>query len=143
MLISLKQLIVKMCIGYSIFCVGNGIYIRGSRAPECLFHNSHKTLYNLLSTDPAVSCVAEAHVSHSDMCTHVAFCCISFRSVHMGQMNIISSIFVRYFFQTYHGCISLITCYRYKYVLKRVSFGSKECIKELKPECAYFLGQIS
>ena len=30
-----------------------------------------------------------------------------------------------------------------KYVLKRVSFGSKECIKELKLECAYFLGQTS
>ena len=30
---------------------------------------------------------------------------------------------------------------RTKYVLKRVSFGSKDCIKELKLECAYFLGQ--
>ena len=29
-----------------------------------------------------------------------------------------------------------------KYVLKRVSFGSKDCTKELKLECAYFLGQI-
>ena len=28
----------------------------------------------------------------------------------------------------------------FKYVLKRVSFGSKDCTKELKPECAYFLG---
>ena len=28
-----------------------------------------------------------------------------------------------------------------KYVLKGVSFGPSECIKELKPECAYFLGQ--
>ena len=31
----------------------------------------------------------------------------------------------------------------YRYVLKRVSFGSKDCTKELKPECAYFLGQTS
>ena len=30
-----------------------------------------------------------------------------------------------------------------QYVLKRVSFGSKDCTKELKPECAYFLGQTS
>ena len=28
-----------------------------------------------------------------------------------------------------------------KYVLKRVSFGSKDCTKELKPEFAYFQGQ--
>ena len=26
---------------------------------------------------------------------------------------------------------------------KRVSIGSKDSTKELKPECAYFLGQIS
>ena len=31
----------------------------------------------------------------------------------------------------------------FKYVLKRVSFGSKDCTKELKQECAYFLGQTS
>ena len=30
-----------------------------------------------------------------------------------------------------------------KYVLKRVSFGSKDCTKEMKLECAYFLGQTS
>ena len=30
-----------------------------------------------------------------------------------------------------------------KYVLKRVSFGSKDCTKELKLECVYFLGQTS
>ena len=30
-----------------------------------------------------------------------------------------------------------------KYVLKRASFGSKDCTKELKLECAYFLGQTS
>ena len=30
-----------------------------------------------------------------------------------------------------------------KYILKRVSFGSKECTEELKLECAYFLGQPS
>ena len=32
-------------------------YIRGSGAPESIFHNKHKTLYNLFSPDPAVSCV--------------------------------------------------------------------------------------
>ena len=30
-----------------------------------------------------------------------------------------------------------------KYVLERVSFGSKDCTKELKLECAYFMGQTS
>ena len=30
-----------------------------------------------------------------------------------------------------------------KYVLKMVSFGSKEFTKELKLECTYFLGQTS
>ena len=30
-----------------------------------------------------------------------------------------------------------------KYVLKRVSLGSKDCFKELKLDCAYFLGQTS
>ena len=30
-----------------------------------------------------------------------------------------------------------------QYVLKRISLGSKDCTKELKPECAYFLGQTS
>ena len=32
---------------------------------------------------------------------------------------------------------------RPSYVLKRVSFGSKDCTKELKLECAYFPGQTS
>ena len=35
------------------------------------------------------------------------------------------------------------SCSEVKYVLKRVSFGSKDCTKELKLECAYFLGQTS
>ena len=44
---------------------------------------------------------------------------------------------------------NIIFCLNYtcntllKYVLKRVSFGSKDCTKELKLECAYFLGQTS
>ena len=36
----------------------------------------------------------------------------------------------------------IITCLG-EYVFKGVSFGSKDCTKELKPECAYFLGQTS
>ena len=35
------------------------------------------------------------------------------------------------------------SCMEQKYVLKRVSFGSKDCTKELKLECAYFLDQTS
>ena len=37
--------------------------------------------------------------------------------------------------------VPVTSCSEVKYVLKWVSFGSKDCIEELKPECAYFLGQ--
>ena len=33
--------------------------------------------------------------------------------------------------------VPVTSCSEVKYVLKRVSFGSKDCTKELKPECAY------
>ena len=36
---------------YRLFSVE---YIRGSGAPECIFHNQHKTLYNLFSPNSAV-----------------------------------------------------------------------------------------
>ena len=36
-----------------------------------------------------------------------------------------------------------IDLYNVNNVLKKVSFGSKDCTKELKLECAYFLGQTS
>ena len=39
--------------------------------------------------------------------------------------------------------VPITSCSEVKYVLKRVSFGSKDCTKELKLECAYFLGQTS
>ena len=42
-------------------------YIRGSGAPECIFHNEHKTLYNLFSPDPAVSCVADTQASYREI----------------------------------------------------------------------------
>ena len=38
---------------------------------------------------------------------------------------------------------SLMHAIGIKYVLKRVSFGSKDCTTELKLERAYFLGQTS
>ena len=44
-----------------MFCVGYGIY-------KSIFHNKHKTLYNLFSPGPAVSCVADTQASH-----HVVF----------------------------------------------------------------------
>ena len=34
--------------------------------------------------------------------------------------------------------VPVTSCSEVKYVLKRVSFGSKDCTKELKLECAYF-----
>ena len=39
--------------------------------------------------------------------------------------------------------VSVTSCSEVKYVLKMVSLGSKDCTKELKLECAYFLGQTS
>ena len=39
--------------------------------------------------------------------------------------------------------VSVTSCSEVKYVLKRVSVGSKDSTKELKLECAYFLGQNS
>ena len=41
--------------------------------------------------------------------------------------------------------VPVTSCSEVKYVLKMVSFGSKECIRDLKPEsqCVYFLGQTS
>ena len=39
--------------------------------------------------------------------------------------------------------VQVTSCSEVKYVLKRTSFGSRDCIKELKLECAYFLGQTS
>ena len=39
--------------------------------------------------------------------------------------------------------VPVTSCSEVKYILKMVSFGSKDCTKELKPECAYFLGQTS
>ena len=44
-------------------------YIRGSEAPECIFRNQHKTLYNLLSPDPAVSCVCDELVTYREIYT--------------------------------------------------------------------------
>ena len=46
-----------ICIDYSMFSVLVIEYIRGRGAPECIFHNKHKTLCNLFSPDLAVSCV--------------------------------------------------------------------------------------
>ena len=37
--------------------------------------------------------------------------------------------------------VPVTSCSEVKFVLKRVSFGSKDCTKELKLECAYFQGQ--
>ena len=39
--------------------------------------------------------------------------------------------------------VPVISCSEVKYVLKRVSLGSKDCTKELKLECAYFICQTS
>ena len=60
-----------------------------------------------------------------------------------GQENKIYSIVKgRETFYRRHT-VPVTSCSEVKYVLKRVFFGSKDCTKELKPECIYFLGQTS
>ena len=44
-------------------------YIRGSGALEYIFHNQHKTLYNLFSPDPAVSCLCDKQITHREIYT--------------------------------------------------------------------------
>ena len=39
--------------------------------------------------------------------------------------------------------VQITSCSEVKYVLKKLSFGSKECTKELKLECANYLGMTS
>ena len=39
--------------------------------------------------------------------------------------------------------VPVTSCSEVKYVLKRVSFGSKECTKELKLKCAYFWARLA
>ena len=100
------------------FCDGNVIYTRerSSRGNtiHCITYLALTQLFPVLVT-------SRFHIMKY---THyVAFCCISFKSldflfshecVHMGQMDFISSIFVRllFFFQIYLGIISLIRRYR-------------------------------
>ena len=45
-----------------MFCAGYGIYTR-KRSSLVYISYKHKTLYNLFSPDPAVSCVADKQVS--------------------------------------------------------------------------------
>ena len=56
------------------------------------------------------------------------------RSLSLSHYNRFSSKF--------YICIASIK-FSFNMFLKMLSFGSKECTKELKPECANFLGQTS
>ena len=47
-----------------------------------------------------------------------------------------------YELHTFKAVLNNLNCFNIC-VLKRISFGSKDCTKELKLECAYFLGQTS
>ena len=84
-------------------------YIR-RRAPSVYFITNNKTLYNLFVPDPAASCVADKQISHREIYTlcsisafHLRDCRFFLRNgcVHMGQVDFISSIFVRFFSQDY------------------------------------------
>ena len=60
-----------------------------------------------------------------------------------GQENIIYSIVKgRETFYRHHT-VPVTSCSEVKYVLKRVSFGSKDCTKELKLENCIFPGHVS
>ena len=57
-----------------------------------------------------------------------------------GQENKIYTI-VKGMATFYHRHkVPITSCSEVKYVLKKLSFGSKECTKELKSECANYLG---
>ena len=53
----------SISIGCSVCCVGYGIYTREPNPRVYIFHNQHKTLYNIFSPDPTVSFVADKQVS--------------------------------------------------------------------------------
>ena len=80
-------------------------------------------------------------VSIPDLCNLTYF----YNETHdpKGQENKIYTIVNgREMFYRRHT-VPVTSCSEVKCVLKRVSFGSKDCTKELKLECAYFLGQTS
>ena len=60
-----------------------------------------------------------------------------------GQENKIYTIVkgMETFYRRYK--VPITSCSEVKFVLKKLSFGSKECTKELKIECANYFGQTS
>ena len=82
-------------------------YIRRSGATEYIFHNEHKTLYNLFNADPAVSCDCDKLVTHREIYTlcsiFAAFLLgvcrfyFSHGCVHMGQMDFTQHFYLMLF----------------------------------------------
>ena len=62
---SIEQVSTWEVFRYRLF---NILCIRGSGVPDWIFHNQHKTLYNLFSPDPAVSCVADMYRLFNVLC---------------------------------------------------------------------------
>ena len=97
-------------------------YIRGSEAPECIFHKQHKTLYNVFSPDPAVSCVADKQVSNREiyiLCSillhfieEFVISCLAMDAFTWDKWILLAAILLGFIFQNYLGSISLITRYR-------------------------------
>ena len=81
-------------------------YIRGSDAPECVFNKQHKTLNNLFSPDPAVSCVASKQVSNREIYTlrsillHLAMDAFTW-----DKWILLAAILLGFIFQNYLGDI--------------------------------------
>ena len=101
-------IVVYLLLGYSMFCVCYGIYTRERSSPSVYFINNTKHCITYLALTQLFPVLV-----HILKCTYyAACCCISFRNshfffshgcVHMGQMDFISSIFVRFFFSKLSG----------------------------------------
>ena len=85
-------------------------YVRGSGAPECIFHNQHKTLYSLFSPDLALSCVCDKLVTHckiNTLCSTLSHLIkgsvISFLAIYAFTWDkcILLTAFLLDFFQNY------------------------------------------
>ena len=97
-------------------------YIRGSKASECIFHNQHKTLYDLFSHDPAVSCVADKKVSNREIYTlcsillhfvsEFVISCLAMDAFTWDKLILLAVFLLDFFFSKLSGNISLITRYR-------------------------------
>ena len=104
--------------------------------------------WSLACPVPSIWSQTSKHGCHSHNC--VSFMphklCHSWQVRYRAALVMVTACFQNMPWTSFHPhcCHSLqSSCVFFQYVLKRVSFGSEDCTKELKLECAYFLGQTS